>query len=343
MKVALDISNLNPLNKNRGVGVYAKNLFEALKKYTEVDVKLVDDKIDEKFNLVHYPYFDLFARTLKVKDGIKTLVTIHDVTPLLFPQAYPPGVRGKIKHFFQKQTLKKIDGVITDSEASKKDIVKYLKFPSEKVFPVYLAQSEKFKVITDKDKLKRIKEKYSLPEKFALFVGNVNFNKNLLNQTQACIEAGLDFCLIGSSFEKKDDLNHPELKSFKKFLEKYEKNPLVHILGFVEEEDLVAILNLAEISMFASVYEGFGLPILEAQACGVPVITANVSSMPEVAGEGAIFVNPGKVEEIKVAIDSLLNNDKLRKEMISKGFDNLKRFSWEKTAIETASIYEKFA
>lgn len=342
MKIALDISDLNPLNKTRGVGVYAKNLYEALKKYTELDVKLVEEKTDEKFDLVHYPYFDLFARTLKVKSEVKILVTIHDVTPLFFPKAYPPGVRGSFKHFLQKQTLKKVDGVITDSEASKKDIVKYLKYSSEKVFPVYLAQSDKFKVITDKDKKRKVKEKYNLPEKFAVFVGNVNFNKNLLNQTQACIEAGLDFCLIGSSFEKKENLDHPELESYKHFLEKYEKNPLVHILGFVEDDDLVAILNLAAVSMFASTYEGFGLPILEAQACGIPVITSNVSSTPEVAGDGAILVDPENVKEIKVAIDSILNNDKLRKEMIDKGFKNLKRFSWEKTAKETASIYEKF-
>src|SRR5690348_7970754 len=103
MKVALNISELNPLNRTRGVGVYAKNLYRALKKNTDLDVTLVEAETKEKFDLIHYPYFDLFARTLKVKSGVKTLVTVHDVTPLVFPKAYPPGLRGQMKHLFQKQ------------------------------------------------------------------------------------------------------------------------------------------------------------------------------------------------------------------------------------------------
>jgi len=266
------------------------------------------------------------------------VVTVHDVTPLVFPKAYPPGVRGQIKNFFQRQQLKKVDAIITDSEASKKDIIKYLKIDSAKIHPVYLAPGEQFKRISN---LGQVKEKFNLPEKFLLFVGSPNWNKNLVNLTQAAVDAGVDIVFAGKAFEKERKLEHIELRPFAQFLEKFEDNPLVHILGFVSDEDIVPLYNSASALMLPSFYEGFGLTILEAQACGVPVITSDVSSMPEVAGDSALMVDPEKVLEIKAAIEKVLGDEKLRKELVKKGEENVKRFSWKKTAEETDKVYQQ--
>jgi glycosyltransferase involved in cell wall biosynthesis len=342
MKIAIDVSKLNEMSKKRGIGFYAQHLVEALRKYTDNDIYLVEESEDmSKFALIHYPYFDFFNPTLKVDKNIPTVVTVHDVIPLIFPEHYPPGVRGKVKNFIQKQSLKKVSAIITDSEASRKDISKYLKIDDSKIHVVYLSASEKFKKITTKAVLEKIQEKYKLPKKFVLFTGSTNWNKNLLNMTQAAIASENDIVFVGKAFENRENLGHAELKSFGQFLEKYESHPLVHILGFVSDEDIVSLYNLAEALLLPSFYEGFGLTILEAQSCGVPVITSNNSSMKEVAGDGAILVDPSSIDEIKDQILNIKNDKELRKSLIKKGLENVKRFSWEKAAKETTEVYVK--
>lgn len=341
MKVGIDISKLNSMSSSRGVGYYTKNLYESLKEYTDIEVEIIEKGSAEKFDLIHYPYFDLFSPTLKADKRTPTVVTIHDVIPLLFPKKYPPGLRGTIKNFHQKLNLKKVKAVMTDSECSKKDIHEKLGIKKEKIEVVYLAASSNFKKISDSKKLGDVKKKYSLPEKFVLYTGSTNWNKNLPNLTKAVLQAGAEVVFVGKAFENRENLGHIELSSFAEFLKMYSDNPKVHILGFIPDEEIAAVYNLAGILAQPSYYEGFGLPILEAQACGVPVITSNVSSMPEVAGKGARFVNPESPDEIKRAIIDILTDKKLRDDLINEGFRNTKRFSWEKTAVETAKIYKR--
>jgi glycosyltransferase involved in cell wall biosynthesis len=340
MKVCIDTTHMHHLNKGRGVGFYTQNLYKSLKRYTDIDISIAEKDTAEKFDLIHLPYFDPFFNTLRMKFH-PTVVTVHDVTPLIFPNHFPPGIRGRINYFKQKLALKKADGVITDSLSSKKDISRKLGIDKEKIHVVPLAPAEEFRIIENQNVLQAVKKKYSLPDKFALFVGNVNWNKNLVNTAEACKRAGINLVLIGSSFENRDDLNHIEQRSFKEFLDRYGQDENFKILGFVEEEDLVAITNLAEVLLFASFYEGFGLPILQAQRCGVPVITSNNSSLPEVAGDGAIFVDPYDVKDIQNAIGELAKNANLKKDLIKKGLENQARFSWEKTAKATHEIYQK--
>lgn len=342
MKIAFCISPLLNNHNVRGIGAYTKNLLDSLKKISGIEIQEFSDISEVKnADVIHYPFFDLFQKSLSINNKIPTIVTIHDVIPLEYPKHYPSGIKGALNKFLQRKSLKKIAAVITDSQSSKKGIIKYLKVAENKIFPIYLASVGHFRKIQNNIALEEIKHKYKLPDKFALFTGNVNWNKNLLNLCSAALKSGIDIVLIGKSFEERNNLNHPEMKSFKKFLDTFSSNSKVHILGFIENEDLVFITNLADIQLLPSFAEGFGLPILEAQSCGVPVITSNTSSMPEVAGRGALMVDPTSVEDISRAITRIIKNKELKEELIKEGFKNVKRFSWEKTAQETIEIYDK--
>lgn len=341
MKIAF--CNLPLLNNHqaRGIGTYTKNLLESLKQDSKLHIQEFSDIREIKnADVVHYPFFDLFQRSLPIFKKIPTVVTIHDVIPLVNPTAYPPGIKGSLNSYSQKLSLKNVAAVITDSKSSKEDIIKYLGVSAEKIFPIALAPASHFHKINDIEELKRVKRNYHLPEKFALFTGNVNWNKNLLNLSEAVLKAKIDLVLVGKSFEEKNSLDHPEMKSFKDFLKLYSNNLKVHILGFIPDNDLVIVTNLAFVQLLPSYYEGFGLPILEAQACGVPVITSKISSMPEIAGRGAIYVDPENVNEISKAIVELSKDQELINKLIKAGFENISHFSWKKTAVETLAVYQ---
>lgn len=341
MRIGIDISNLHNLSKKRGIGFYIKYLIDSLKTYTKVEVFVLENKNDQRhLDLIHYPYFDLYRPTLPLYKKLPTVLTVHDVTPLLFPAHYPPGLKGKLNYLRQRLSLLNVKAIITDSHSSKKDIEKKLRVSPSKIYPIHLAPSEHFKKIDDKNKLDNLRKKFKLPDKFVIYAGSVNWNKNLNNLAESCIRAEVDLVLAGSDFNNRQDLGHIELKSFKNFLEKYSMNKKIHILGFVSTDELAGLINLADILMLVSFYEGFGLTILEAQACGTPVITSQVSSMPEIAGEGAILVEPGSVESIVKAIKNL-KDSRLRTELVRKGFENVGKFNWKKTAKETEAVYEK--
>lgn len=339
MKVGIDISALHKFNKGRGIGFYTDNLVKSLKKYTDTNIEIIESENSHRgFDVIHYPFFDFFKPSLKVRN-IPTVVTIHDTIPLLFPKSYPPGIKGRFNLFRQKQSLKKVKAVITDSKTSTADVIRVLNIPRQKVSTVYLASSDNFRKIPEAE-IKKITSKFNLPDKFLLYTGGINWNKNLLNQTEAALNSGLDIVYVGGGFHNRNNLNHPELASFKKFLEKYGRHPKTHLLGFVSDDELVALMNKSFALLFVSFYEGFGLPILEAQSCKSPVITSNNSSMKEVAGNGAILVNPENISEITEAINSL-HNEETRKKLINEGLRNISNFSWEKTAKETLRIYNE--
>lgn len=341
MKIGIDVSNLHKFSKGRGIGYYSQYLIDSLRKYTDLELQVIEDPSDKpEVDIIHYPYFDFFRTTLPLNKKVPTVVTIHDVIPLIFPNHYPPGIKGRLKHLVQRYALKNIDAVITDSNSSKQDINKYLNMPINKIFTVYLSAAEHFRIIKDSKTLIKVKEKYKLPEQFVLYVGSVNWNKNLNNLVKASINAGVDLVMVGKDFANKENLNHPERKEFRRFIENFVDNPKIHVIGFVEDEDLVSIYNLASITLLVSFYEGFGLSILESQACGTPVITSHVSSMPEVAGKGALLIDPENVEEINKAIISIFEDNKLSKDLVNKGLRNSGKYSWKNVAIETSRVYK---
>jgi len=372
VKVAIDISPLKSSHAVRGVGSYTKNLVEALEqegkrpacrrgrvKEQELKIDFIDFRDQQynnlaikQFDIVHYPFFDLFFLTLPLKKITKTIVTIHDVIPLVFPEHYPPGIKGKLKFQIQKFSLQGTSAVITDSENSKKDIVKYLSYPEEKIHVVYLAPGKEFKKLSREAgscSAGEIRRKYNLPEKFVLYVGDVNWNKNIqglirafaqLQQTTDNIGYSIGLVLVGKAFK---DEGLEETKEILQLIKKLGLEERILRLGWVSEEDLVKIYNLAIVYCQPSFYEGFGLPVLEAMACGCPTVVAKTSSLPEICEEAAIMVNPENIDDIAKGLDKVIGDQKICDTIIKKGLDQAKKFSWEKTAKETINVYRKVA
>ena len=215
------------------------------------------------------------------------------------------------------------DAIIVDSQSTKSDILAFFSIPEDKIHVVHLASDMK-------PVNARLSPKYGIRGDYLLYVGTVEPRKNLLRLIEAFTQLDQELKLVIVGVSGWD--NRAVYKS---------KNPNIIFTGYVSEEDLPAFYCNAKLLIYPSLYEGFGLPILEAMNCGCPVITSNISSMPEVAGDAALLVDPYNVEEIKSAAQKLLSDGMLRKKMVARGFRQARRFSWEKTADETLQVYQK--
>jgi len=330
----------------RGVGFYRNNLVSALGRLDGIEV------VDENPDIIHYTFFDPFYPTLPNSFRVPTVVTIHDLTPLVLPEYYPTGIRAKLNFGRQKLALKNVSAVITDSNNSKKDIVNILKIKPEKVFVTYLAVDDAYSKTPTEKTLATVREKYHLPEKFILYVGGVNPNKNLVRLAQAIIKLNVPAVLVGSEFAKtpvetfsiKKILGlqsvHPEVYEFTKLMEIIKNNSQIHVLGFVGNEDLNVIYRLANLYCQPSFYEGFGLPVLEAMTAGCPVVSSNSGSLPEIYPLGAISFDPRNQADIETALQkALILKKKDRDNLIKVGQEKATEFSWEKTARETYAVY----
>lgn len=336
IKIYFDTSPLEGAHSVRGIGYYTRNLLDHLRR--NKNIKLVDSSEDAE--VVHFPYFDLFFNTLKPISGKKNVVTVFDVVPLLYPKHYPPGIKGKINLRRQKHALSKVDAVITISETSKKDIVRFLDVPESKIYPIHLAQSREFKELAVSTILGRVVEKYKLPRQFVLYVGDVNYNKNLPALAEACSKIDTPLIIVGKQATDQDvDLHHPENRSFAQFLKKFKDSPNVLRLGYVETEDLVKIYNLATVYCQPSLYEGFGLPILEALSCGTPVAASKIQAHVEMAEGCCVFFDPRRAKDTAQALEKLISDQALRKALATKGSVWVKGYSWDKTATVTEQVY----
>ena len=298
MRVAIDVSPIKSGHKARGIGSYTKNLVEEFKKRTGgIEFEFFENPASPPpVDIIHYPYFDLFFHTLPIfKKSSRVVVTIHDVIPLVFPKHFLRGVKGSISLFLQRLALKNVDAVICDSNTSKKDIVQKLSYPSDKIHVVYLAPGENFKNIQDKKRLSKIATKYRLPVKFALYVGDVNWNKNILGLLEAVKIAKANLVMVGDSIV---DHNLPQVKQIDAKISSLNIKDKVIRTGYVEDEDLVAIYNLAPLTVLPSFYEGFGLPVLESMACATSVVGSKLASIPEISGNAAIYCNPSDPKDI---------------------------------------------
>ncbi len=267
-------------------------------------------------------------------DPSKTVVTCHDLNPLKHEESWLNLQLFK----YSVGGLKKAAKIISDSEATKKDLIEFLKIEPDKIKVIPLGVEEKFRVIDDQEELGRIKKKYGLPNaKILLHVGGSAYNKNIEGIIDAISKlksqnSNLCFVKVGSSFTE------PQ----KTLIKKLNLENRVKLLGQVSEEDLIALYNLADVLVLPSFYEGFGLPVLEAMACGTPVVTSNVSSLPEIADGAAILVDPHNVDSIASGILKILNCDAVQyQSWVQKGLEQAKKFSWEKTAEETLKVYEE--
>jgi glycosyltransferase involved in cell wall biosynthesis len=346
MKVLIDISPLQNMHKTRGIGMYTKQLGEYLPIIDSENQYILTSKSQyiSDADLIHYPYFDLFFHTLPMKKKAKTVVTIHDVIPLVFPKLHPPGIKGSISYIMQKIALSSVDAIITDSENSKRDIIKHLKTEKNKIVVIPLASASIFKKLS-LSSIKNIKIKYQLPDNFFLYVGDVNPTKNIIGLLQAFsifMKKNIDYdlVLVGRAL----GLKSKEVQDIKSKINQLGLNSRVHLHSKVPLDppsDLVAIYNLSKWYIQPSIYEGFGLPVLEAFATSTPVICSNSSSLPEVTGNAVLKFDPNSEEDIAGTMVKAINlKDEARNRYIKLGNERLKQYSWEKTAKMTLAVYK---
>ena len=256
------------------------------------------------------------------------VTTIHDLTAIKFPKTHHPRVVRV--HRRRLQLVKKeCQLVITDSQATKKDLIN-LGFDPQKIRVVYLAASDDFKPVKDKSKIAAVLRRYGIKRNFVFNVGTLQPRKNLPRLIKA-------FKLL--------QRQHPHLQLVISgqfgWGEKVKPVENVVLTGFVPDQDLAVLYSAASCFVYPSLYEGFGLPVLEALSCGCPVITSNLSSLPEVAGDAALLVDPRRPAKIAEAIHRLLSQPTLRKKLSEKALSQAKRFSWEKTARQTLQVYQE--
>ncbi len=322
MRVSLDTGAITSMDQNRGVGVYAEQLSRRLPQ----SVKIVSDNPE----IIHSLVFKLFSpRPMPWLGAVPTVITVHDLIPLRFPRAYPSGVRGRLKWWRQKRQLKQAAGIITDSRASKRDIIKYVGIKAKRVFVVYLAADEVFRP-------KKAENKYQLPKKFVLYVGDLNWNKNVVSLAKTCLKLHYPLVVVGRQAAATDyDQNHPETAELVKFqrLAKFHPKKIIR-LGVVSNQDLAAIYNLATVFVQPSRYEGFGLPVVEAMASGCPVLSSGKGSLPEITGKASLVFNRKNLKLV-------WQNADLRSKLAQTGITQAEKFSWHSTIKETIKVYEK--
>lgn len=237
----------------------------------------------------------------------KKVTTYHDVVAIKYPQWSNPKIV-----VVNKRRLalveKEIDCVIAVSESTKKDLMEVSRIPEEKITVIYEGPTGDFRS-QPKEKIEQFKKKYKLPDKFVLGIGGVGERRNLARIKEAAKNYHL--VIAGES------------------------------LPWLSMAELELLYNSAQVLVYCSLYEGFGIPILDAFLCGLPIVTSNVSSMPEVGGDAALYADPLKVEDMREKLDLLTWDLGLRQNLIKKGFEQVKKFSWEKCAKETVEVYRR--
>lgn len=345
---AINVSIItHPSSIGRGIGFYDQHLLSHLQKLPEIQINQGSP------DLVHYTFFDLFYPTLP-SPTIPTIVTVHDVTPLVLPQSYPKGLRGRINLFRQKLNLKKVAAIITDSQNSKKDIEKHLNIPSHKIHAVLLAADPIYQQTVSQSFMQKVKKRYHLPDQFILYVGGINPNKNLIHLIEAALSLSIPLVLVGSEFTKQIVTNpsvksrlglqsiHPELKEAVKIRTLIAQSPSIFTTGFVPSDQLAAIYRLASVYCQPSIYEGFGFPLLEAMSANCLIASSSVSSLPEIYPKNTITFDPTDLSSIKNALHRAINLEpKEKQKMIKQALIYSKKFTWEKTAKSTLDVYKQ--
>lgn len=366
MKIGVISERLNrPLT---GVGTYTYNLIKGISKiYPQEHIFLVDYTGHSDFNSLNKLIIAPSVRFLPKKSYLwhlyiqfklrknnfdldiihspenaslfvklqnqKKIVTVHDIIAYLYSEFGVTGIRYK---YLLNRTLKTADKIITDSYSTKKDLINYFNVPEQKINVIYLAADDKFKLL-DPQEIDPILKKYEVLSPYIFYVGGFMTHKNIPTLIKAFYEL------------KKEEIPHKLVftgknsnKKIYNLIQRLGLQKHIIFLGYVESEDLPALYNGADLFVYPSLYEGFGLPPLEAMSCGCPVVASNTSSLPEVVGDGGIMVDPYDVDELANAMHRVLTNDWLRINLIRRGLKRAKMFSWEKCAKETLEVYNGF-
>jgi len=324
--------NLKDEFKSSNFNVSIKFFPNRIYNYT-VQIFLPVELFYGRFDIIHtlHPF-----SPIKIKS--KYVATIHDLTPLISNDWFSELHSKKFKFIITK-TIKRADKIIADSISTKNDIIKFFNYSEENIEVVYLAADDIYRPIEDKEEIEKIKKKYGISKNYILFVGTIEPRKNLVR--------------LLSVFERfKNKFNDYQLVIVgqtgwmtEKFFEKLKNLPEnvkkdIILTGYIPVEDMIFLYNGCALFIYPSLYEGFGLPVLEAMSCGVPVVTSNISSLPEVGSDACIYVDPYNEEEIIYTVEKVLTDESLRKKMKEKGLERAKLFRWEKTAKKTIDVYK---
>jgi glycosyltransferase involved in cell wall biosynthesis len=368
LRIGIDARKLHDF----GIGTYIRNLLRQLARLDRETEFVVfcrrDDRealssLGENFRPVteraaNYSVAEQFSIPLAVRrEGVtlfhaphyvlpplvrcRSVVTIHDCIHLMFPQ-YLPG-RLALQYARTSITLatRRATRVITVSESSKRDILRFVDTPADKIDVIYNAYDERFTVEPREEDVVRVRERYQLHDEFVLYAGNVKPHKNLerlIDAFDLVRKRGLDhlkLVIIGDDVSK--------YTALRRAVHQHQLHKFVRFLGYLPEETLAVMYRLAGVFVFPSLYEGFGLPPLEAMASGTPVVTSNVSSLPEVAGDAAVLVDPYDAEAIADGIHRVLIDETLRRDLRKKGVARAGMFSWEASVRRVHKIYKQVA
>ncbi len=368
MRIAIDARKLHDF----GVGTYVRNLLRHLARLdTQTEYVLLCREEDHSLpsllgpnfravretsgnysirEQIHIPYalmreqVDLFHAphyVLPAAVPCRSVVTIHDTIHLMFPQYLPNRLAPYYARAAMWTAVRRSDRILTVSATSKRDILKFFDVPPEKIEVVPNAIDERFDVEPREEEVVRVRERYQLTGRFLLYVGNVMPHKNLERLIDAFARLRKDgfddlrLLIIGNEISR--------LPALRRAVHHHKLHKHVRFLGFLPDEMLAVLYRLAAVFVFPSLYEGFGLPPLEAMASGTPVVTSNVSSLPEIMGDAALLVNPYDPESIKQGIAAVLSDDGLREQLRRKGLARARDFSWERSVERTLRIYREVA
>ena len=289
-----------------------------------------------KADLFHAPHY-----VLPILTPCRSIVTIHDCIHLMFPEYLP----GRTAHIYAKLAgwiaTNRSARILTVSETSKRDILKIFSVEPSKVDVIYNAIDDCFSRNQSEQHIQRVRERYQLHGRFILYSGNVKPHKNierLIDAFHRLRQMGFDdikLLITGSEVSR-----HATLR---RAVHHYHLHQHVRFLGFLSTETLATLYRLADAFAFPSLYEGFGLPPLEAMASGTPVLTSNVSSLPEVVQDGALLVDPHDSSAIAEGLRQLLSDDRLRSQLIANGRKRAATFSWEVSVKRVLATYYRVA
>lgn len=361
MKIGIDIqATEGPLT---GLGVYTKNLVRALleerrngfeftllhkgrkgdldtlRRILWESVEIPSRVRKNRIQLLHVPAFS--APLIK---PCKVVVTVHDLIGMIFPNQL-----GWPSRFYWGRwlpmTVRRADALIADSENTKQDLIRLLGISPQKVTVIYPSGHEGFRPERDSKSLDELRGRFGIKEKYFLTVGTLEPRKNIIRIIQAFSKFVREVC-VGHLYQLiivgLTDFAHGKFVKGILGEEKVGEGSAVILTGYLKREDLNTLYSGAVAFLFPSLYEGFGIPVLEAMASGTPVLTSQISSLPEVAGEAAYYVDPYSQDEITEGMGRLCEED-LRRGLIQKGFQQIKNFSWRETARQTLEVYEGFA
>jgi glycosyltransferase involved in cell wall biosynthesis len=368
VRIAIDVRKLHDF----GIGTYVRNLLRQLARLDNTSEYVLISRPDDRETLAALgPNFRAVAETASpysVKEqftipaqlrrervdvfhvphyvlpplvGCKSVVTIHDCIHLVFPQYLPNRLAHTYAHAAMWTAAHRARRVLTVSEASKRDILRFCRVPAGKVDVIYNAIDDRFGVAPTAEEIRVVRERFQLHDPFVLYAGNIKPHKNLerLIEAFSLVRRGpfeqTKLLIIGDEISK--------YATLRRAVHHFKQHKYVRFHGFVSDATLAVLYRLAAVFAFPSLYEGFGLPPLEAMASGCPVVTSNVSSLPEVVGDAALLIDPYDPRALADAIHRVLIDCQLRQTLREKGLARARIYSWERSVARVHNVYEEVA